>query len=156
MTQTQEFVKDAVKQATDTFTRTIEAGVKFQEQNARFWTDMANKNVDELRTKLDKFNLDATPFSRKNLDGFHKLFDTQVNKSMDMLRQTFEAARAQSAPDLYENMLAMWRNSFDALRETADTVARTNSEMFESWKDMMNVCANGPKPAGKPAGKPQA
>lgn len=157
MTTQTEFFKDTIKQAGDSFNKALETGVKFQEQTARFWTDLANRNMDELRGRLDKYNTDAMPFSRKNLDSFHRIFDTQVNKGLDLLKQTVETAKSQSAGEMYDQMLSFWRNSFDAMRETADAVAKVNNEMFDAWTGMFHVGNGGSKPGpSKPAAKPQA
>jgi len=155
MTTSRDFMTDMFKQAADSFSRTMQAGVKFQEDSTRFWTDLANKNLDEVRTQWEKLSLDATPFAKKNLDQFHKLFEEQTSKTLELLRKTCEAGSLQSPSEVYERLTLMWRDSLDSIRQTTDAFAKTNGELFENCSEMIRKFSGG-QANGKPAPKTAA
>lgn len=144
-TQTFDFMNDTFKQATQNFARTLEVGIKFQEDAARFWTDAFGKNAEELRTQWEKLAADVAPFSKKNMERFHKLFEEQSARSLELLKKSLEANRASTPTDALDNLLGLWRNSFDTIRESADAVAKANADLFESWTHMAKGETNGHK-----------
>lgn len=150
-----DFMTDMFKQATDSFSRTMQAGVKFQEDSARFWTDLTSKNLDEMRNQWEKLSLDATPFAKKNLEQFHKLFEEQTSKTLDLLRKTCEVGGVQNPSDVYERLTLMWRDSLDTIRQTTDAFAKVNGELFENCSEMIRK-ASGAQANGKPTPKPAA
>ncbi len=154
-TETSEFVADVFKQATDNFKRTIDTGVEFQEQNAKFWSDALTRSVDQAITQAEKVSKDVIPSARKNLEQFHDAFDEQAEKSLDMLRKTVSAGQDQDIHGVFDQTMKMWQASFDAVRESVDTVVRTNVEVFENLCELSSkACAtNGSKTTQKQAAK---
>ncbi|MBW7906180.1 MAG: hypothetical protein LC135_16555 [Phycisphaerae bacterium] len=156
-TTPRDFMTDMFKQAADSFARTMQAGVKFQEETAQFWTDLAGKNLDELRSQWDKFSLDATPFTKKNLEQFHKLFEEQTTRTLDLLRKTFDLGGSQNTAEICDRMAAVWRDSLDTIRHSTDAMAKANTEVFENCSEMirkLSGAANGhgaQKPTAKAA-----
>lgn len=140
----QECMKDTFKQISDTFARTMEIGTKFHEDNARFWTETIGRNLDAFRTQWQKLNDELLPFTRRNVERFHKLFDEQAQRSLELLRRSLEAASpAGDASQVYERVNDAWRSSFETLRESADAVAKANAEMFQGWTDAVRRLYNG-------------
>lgn len=151
--QTKDVAAEMFEQVTDNFTRTVELGTKVQQQAAKFWSEMLERNIDESRTRFEKISDETAPFNKSNFERFQRMFDQQAGKSMDMLRHAFETGRVTNPAEFCQKMTEMWRSSFDTLRESAETFARTNNEMLESWSKLMKTMAgatNGSKTAPKP------
>jgi hypothetical protein len=140
---TKDFVTDSFKQAAETFARTMQTGIRFQEETARFWSDFFGKQTEEARHTYEKLTTDALPFSQKNVERFHRMFDDQATKSISFLKKAFEHGPATTATETYERMLALWQQSFDTLRESADAVAKANGEMFDNYSNMVRTFSNG-------------
>jgi hypothetical protein len=151
MTAQTDFMTETMRAATENFTRTLQAGIKFQEQNAQFWSDLVGRSTEDFRTQWDRLARDAAPFQQKNLEAFHRLFEEQSQRTLDLLRRSVELGQAQSAGSTYEQLAALWRTSFETLRESADAIARTNAQMFESWSELMRKVPAGA--AGKTGSK---
>jgi hypothetical protein len=156
MTTNRDFVTDLFKQAADSFARTMQAGVKFQEETAQFWTDLAGKNLEEARTQWEKFSLDMTPFTRKNLDQFHKLFEEQTSRTLDMLRRSCDVNATQNAADMTDRMAGLWRDSLETIKRSTDAVAKANTELFESCSEMMRKLSVAPAANGNGSSHGQA
>ena len=146
---------DMFKQASESFSRTMSTGVEFQQQAGKFWGDFFGKGVDQFQTQMDKVSKDFAPGAKKNLDQFHKMFDEQSRKSMDLLRETFDSGESCNAQDMFDETRKMWQTSFETLRSQVDTMAKTNVEMAERFCEMANraVATNGQKVAAKSANK---
>ncbi len=142
-----DLLTETMRAATENFTKTLQAGIRFQEQNARFWSDLLGRSSEDFRTHWDRLTREAAPFQQKNVEAFHQLFEEQSQRTLDLLRKSVELGQNQAAGQLYEQLAALWRTSFDTLRESADAIARTNARMFESWSELMRKA-----PAGAAAG----
>ncbi len=136
---TKHVVTDSFKQAAETFSRTMETGIRFQEETARFWSEFFNKQTEDIRHGVEKFSTETLPFSQKNIERFHKLFDEQATKSVSFLKRAFEQTPATSPTEAYERLMTLWQQSFDTVRESADAMAKANVEMFENYSSMFRT-----------------
>lgn len=158
MTTATEFMNDSAKQVSDVFARTMQSGARLHEEAAKFWAETSRKQLDDQRAQFEKMVDEAAPFSRKNAERFQKFFDEQADRSLDMLRKSFDSARATNPTQACESLMNLWRSSFETMRESADAMAKFNSDIFASWNDMLrkNGCMNTPAPEAamkRPAGK---
>ena len=143
-TEGTDFMTQMFTQAANTFNETMQTGLKFQEQSAKFWTGTLAKNADQVRTQFEKVADEAIPAAKKNLEQFHRMFENQAQKSLDVLRETFDGARGWADKGLQDQTMTLWRTSFDAMRSSVDVVAKANAEMFEKWSAFAGqACARG-------------
>jgi len=143
-TETTNFMTQMFSQAADTFNKTMQTGLKFQEQAAKFWTGTFTKNADQFRTQFEQMADEAFPAAKKNLEQLHRTFEDQAQKSLDVLRQTFDDARGWADKGLQDQTMNLWKTSFDAMRSSVDVVAKANAEMFEKWSAFSRqACAAG-------------
>lgn len=141
--ETTNFMTEMFTQAAETFNETMQTGLKFQEQAAKFWTGTFTKNADQFRTQFEKVADETIPAAKKNLEQFHRTFEDQAQKSMDVLRQTFDDARGWADKGLQDQTMKLWRTSFEAMRSSVDVVAKANAEMMEKWSAFAGqACAN--------------
>lgn len=151
MTTQTDLLTETLRAATENFTRTLQAGIRFQEQNARFWSDLLGRSTEDLRAHWERLTREAAPFQQKNLEAFHQLFEEQSQRTLDLLRKSVELGQNQTAGQLYEQLATLWRASFDTLRESADAIARTNARLFEGWSELMRKAPT--TAAAQPGGK---
>ena len=143
-TETTDFMTRMFNQAATTFNETMQTGLQFQEQAAKFWTGTLTKNADQVCTQFQKVADDAIPTAKKNLEQFHRTFEQQAQKSMGVLRETFDGVNDWADNGLHEQTTKLWRTSFDAMRSSVDVVAKANAEMFEKWSAFSGqACVSG-------------
>lgn len=136
---TTDFVTENFRQAADAFNRTLQAGVKFHEQTAQFWGDLFKRNSDELRSGAERVAGDAVPFARKNLDRFHQVFEEQAQRSLDLLRKSFDAAATQPGAMTPDKFMSLWQESFDTLRNSTDNLSKAHAEMYQNWTEWLRT-----------------
>lgn len=151
MTAQTDLMTETMRAATENFTKTLQAGIQFQEQNAQFWSDLVGRSAEDFRAQWDRLARETAPFQQKNLEAFHRVFEEQSQRTLDLLRRSVELSQPRSAGNVYEQFATLWRTLFEALRESADAIARTNARMFESWSELMREAPGGG--AGKTGGK---
>lgn len=149
-----DIVTDAFRQAAENFTRTVQAGVKFQEQTASFWNEMMEKGAGEFRTQWEKLSHDFAPYQKKTVEQIHRLVDEQSRRSLELLRKSFDAGKGEGMGDVCEKMTDLWKSSFDRVRESADMLAQANAELFDGWTDMLKSVGTPRNGHSKPAAKP--
>lgn len=141
-----EFFADTFKTMTESFTDTMRTAMKFNEDTARFWTDTFSKNSEEFRTRSHKIADEVTPFSKQNVERFQRTFDEQMNRTVNFMRDAFGAMQPAKPTEVTDRMLSMWKESFENVRESMDTYAKANMDMFKTWTEFYQTAANG---AGK-------
>ncbi len=152
-TQTKDPMTEMFQQLSDGFSNTFKTGMKFQQDMARFWTDMAGKNVEEVRENFQRVADQSTPFNKTSVEKFQKMFDEQAEQNMRMLKETFEAARFNNNPaELYDNVANLWRKSFDNFKASTEMMARSNSDMMDNWTKMCQNVTTQPD-AARPAAR---
>src|SRR5262245_37821809 len=81
---------DAFKTAGEMFNKTVQAGVKVQEEAGRFWNDATSRATDEFRNRVEKFAEEVAPLNKKNADRFQRLFDEQTQRGTNFFRMAIE------------------------------------------------------------------
>lgn len=145
---------DVFDQLNDSFTKTFETGLKFQEETARFWTRMFEQSMEQGRDQYTRMMDAAAPFTRENTERFQRMFDEQAASSLKMLRNSFDINQTMKPGEAFDRLMQLWRSSFETFRESTESFAKLNSEMLQNWTRMMRQTAADGKPAQahKPAG----
>jgi hypothetical protein len=123
-------------QASSSFSRTFETSMKFYQDSTRFWSDACTKGMDNWRTQSDRVVGDTAPFGQANFERFQRMFTEQSEKSMNLLREAFEASQSTRPADLNQRVSDLWKNSFETLRNANETLAKANEEMVQNWTKM--------------------
>lgn len=140
------YMNDMFKSLTENFTDTMKAGLKFHEETARFWFDLNSKNFEQFRNRFEQITDEFVPFSKRNMDRFHTLFDEQAKKSLEQLKQCCETGQTGNTNELYDRLFNLWKTSFETLRESVDNVAKANSDIFRNMTEVVNTNGTGHKP----------
>lgn len=146
-TATQDYVTDSFKTVSDSFAKTFETGTRMFEDTARFWTDAAAKNTHQARERFEKLRDDTTPFQKENVDRFHKLFDEQSQRTLDLMRKACDNLPTQDPAEASQRIADVWRNSFDTFRASVDAMSKANSDMLRGWTSLLSNCSTGNGPA---------
>ena len=124
---------DAMKQVGENYMKTMQAGMKFFEDTAHIYTEMSTKNVDDAKVRFEKFAAELAELNKHNLDRFQSFFEEQTRRNASLTPYMVDPAAFSNPAELYDRMSAMWRNSFESLREAVTTSAKATSEAIEGW-----------------------
>ncbi len=150
-----DFWSDQFKLMADGYNQTFKTGLKFQQDAAKFWTDMARKTTDEVRTNWERMADELAPFGKKNFERFQTMFNEQADKSLDMLNKMGDMKDNATFSDMTNQVTDMMRSSLETMRNSTQAVAKANTEMFNSFADVMKKNGAMADDKGKrvPAGK---
>lgn len=126
-------VGDAMKQVAENYMKAMQAGMKFYEDTAHIYTEMATKNVDEAKARYEKLAADFAEMNKKNLERFQAFFDEQTRRNASLTPYMVDPAAFTNPAELYDRMAALWRSSFEALRDSVTTTAKATAEAIEGW-----------------------
>ncbi len=124
---------EAMKQVAEDYVKAMQAGMTFYEDTARVYTEMATKNVDQAKAGYVKLATDLTELNKKNLERFQALFDEHIRRNASLTPYMVDPAAFTNPAEVYERMAAMWRNSFETLRDSVITTAKATAEAVEGW-----------------------
>ena len=157
-TDTKDVMGQMFTQAGDSFRSTMEAGLKMQEQASKMWsnTTQTPTMLDDFVGRNERLAGEYTSALEANLDQWKKGFETQARTSLDWLRQAFEAAKGQSPADLHTRTQELWQTSFDSVKNSTDSLMKTNSRMLERWNDLFATAGNGSETSRTTGKKAQA
>ena len=133
---TTNFVADTFRQATENFTKAVQTGIQLQQETAKFWTDMLTKQAETARSQFEKVSAEAVPAQKRAVETFQKMFDEQSRSAMELLRKSFEVGQARDGGQACDRLSTIWKDSFEAMRSSADTLTRAQHEMIESWASL--------------------
>jgi hypothetical protein len=136
---------DLFKQATETFQSAVQTGTKLQQETLKAWTGPVCAEVcgDDIRDRGRKMSEESIKLMQRNLDESTRLLDTQCKQSLDLLRKAFDSAKGGEKADLFEQTRNMWQDSLDALRGSAQHMAKANSQFVENWSNFLTQSFNG-------------
>ncbi len=124
---------DAMKQVAENYVKTMQVGMKFYEDTAQIYTEMATKHVDQAKAGYVKFATDLADLNKKNLERFQTFFDEQIRRNASLTPYMFDPVAFSNPAEVYERMAALWRNSFESLRDSVTTTAKATAEFVEGW-----------------------
>ncbi len=150
------FMTDLFKQSSEMFNQSFCAGMKLQEDAARFWTNTLGKNLEQVCNQTEKFSQESMPAAKKNLQNFRNLCDEQGQRGMDMFRKSFESAEATLNDNVMDKTMDFWRTSFDAVRTGFDTMTKSNVQMMDRWADAAHKCCETSAPKNQPKSNPKS
>ncbi len=124
---------DAMKQVAENYVKTMQVGMKFYEDTAQIYTEMATKNVDQAKAGYVKLATDLADLNKKNLERFQTFFDDQIHRNASLTPYMVDPAGFTNPAEVYERMAALWRNSFESLRDSVITTAKATADAIEGW-----------------------
>lgn len=151
---------EAFKTAGEMFNKSVQAGVKVQEESVRVWNDSTTRTTDEFRNRVEKFADEVAPLNKKNADRFQRLFDEQTQRGSNFFRTALEInpfVRPFSTPaEAFERTGNFFKASFDVLRESVDAFSKASQETVADWQNVAKRCETSccTAPSGDAAKRP--
>ncbi len=153
MNATQNAMNDTFEKMSENFNSAFDMALKFQRDSMRFWTDAMSGQCQSAGEQFKQVADEFGPTVQKNMDRFGKLVEEQANRGVEMIRKSFDGGMPKNAQEANDRWLEMWKASFDAMRDSADAIAKANAEMIDGFDKLTQKAAakatNGANPRGK-------
>lgn len=152
-TDTKEFATDMFHQAADSFKKTMEAGIKVQEQFTKMWMVPMTmpSNFEDMRKRGEKISTDYVSLMEKNMQQIQRSFDEQSKTTMDLMKKAFDAAKGQNPSEIQNRSQELFQSSMDSVKNFTDTLVKTNTQIMENWSNLMGSAFNGHQAEKAPA-----
>lgn len=130
-------------QAVQTFGDAMKAGVKFQEEMSKLWTEMLDQSapMQEWQKQSRALMGDAIPAAQKGVEQWMKLAQQNYQRSLELFRKAFENEQSnggKAAAEVMQNRTQdIWEASMEMVRGNAQAVAQANAKMMETWVEML-------------------
>lgn len=149
----QDFVRDTFKGMSDSFSESLRTGMKVQEETVRFWSELAQSNLDNFRSEWEKVQERFADFNSKHAQRFRKLSEEQVQRGMDAARKAMDFTPANDPAEMFDRMFASWRSVADVVRDAAEAACQNGVETWKDLSEAMPRFETGAKTGKQPAGK---
>ncbi len=122
-------------QAMGMFDSALKTGAKFQEESARWFTNMLTGlgTPQSGQKKTEEVMAEAMTTAQKNVDEALKMMEQNAHTGMDLLQKAFDARQADTGPDAQAKTKELWETALGALRINAEAVLQANKKVVESW-----------------------
>jgi hypothetical protein len=77
--------------------------------------------------------LDSIPVFQKRMEETVKVVEQSSRTSLDLVKQAFEAGKADTVATAQAKMQGLWEDSLQALRTNAAAFSQQNSKWVETW-----------------------
>src|SRR6476620_578469 len=124
-------------QALQTFGETLKAGVKVQEEAAKWWTDALERQdaVRDWQIRSRDFVREFVPSAQKSAADCLKLGEKNAQKSIALLKRAIESEA--DTEDLRKKTEELWEASLSLVRENAQAVTENNLKLIELWSRLL-------------------
>ena len=138
-TEHADVMNGTFKRFADNFSETFRVGMKFYEDSARLCTDMATRGLDEGRTHYEAMAEEMTRLNRTNLDRFQRFFEEQTRRNTNLTPYVCDPAGAANPAEVCDRLSAMWRTSFETLRDSVKAASKATAEVIQGWSQICRI-----------------
>jgi hypothetical protein len=126
-------------QAMEAFGESFKAGVKMQEDVAKWWTDTLEQTgpAQDWQRRSRAILNDAIPAAQKNSEEWLKVLDENYSRSVELLKKAFTADGVSNPADLQAKIKDLWEESLSVLKENAQAMAQVNVKMMDLWAETL-------------------
>jgi hypothetical protein len=152
MAATPETMSQLMDQAVETFGGAMKAGIQFQQDIAKWWTEAFDQvgMAQSWQKKGRNLINEAIPAAQQGADEALKLFDQNYRSSMDLMKKAFSAGRADSIPEAQAKCQEMLEASLAAVRTNTEALAQANVKVMKSWAEYMRRTVDATTQPEKP------
>lgn len=146
--------QELLDQTAKVYFDTVKKGLKTQEDLAARWLDLCGKTdggefVPQLLQQVIK---NAIPVVEKQSEEALKMVENGTRRGLDLLAEALESSHVATSSGTESKLEKLWEHSWDAMRETAGVIVRTNTQMMEAWTGVVRKASEAaPVHPGKPA-----
>src|SRR5208337_3786702 len=129
---------DLFRQAMRAWETAAEAGVKMQEECAKWVRQMfcESSTLSDWYEKGQKVMSEALVKSQENVDEAISLMNQQAEASLKLVQKALEIRDGESPGDAPKKLTDWWQAALETMRINNQAVLRANSRILSTWSEM--------------------
>jgi len=129
------------EQAMTSYEQAFKTGLKLQEEFGRTWTSLLEQSAPsgEWQKTVRTMANELLPEAQKRMEDGLRLIEQNSRASLELLKlfkRTVEVPRGNPIAESQEKLLSFWEASLNSMRDSAQAVARANTQALDSWMDL--------------------
>ena len=126
------------RQAIEAWQTAAEAGVKMQEECAKWVREMfcESSTLTDWREKGEKIVGESVAKCQENVDEAIRLMNQQAEASLKLVQKALTVQNGESHGEAPKNLNAWWQAALDTMRVNNQAVLKANSRILSTWSDM--------------------
>lgn len=146
-------IYELCEQAFNQWEQSLKAGLKFQEDAARFCMEPMTQfpTTAEARKKMLNLASDGTAATQRNVEEGIRLMEQASKTSLDVYKQMLQTFPVEPVEGVQSKVKTMWDNYLGAMRSNVQTLAQANAKLMESWMQALPKDTPGFGPKAKAA-----
>jgi len=137
--QVQSEAASVFEQAVQTFGDAIKAGVKIQEDVARWWTDVFDQaGAAQTWQKRSRAIVNETiPAVQKTAEEWLRVIEQNYRRSIELFKMAMDSEQTGAGTAARNKNQELWEASLQFVRDSAQSLAQTNVKVMEQWSDIL-------------------
>jgi len=129
---------DLFRQAMRAWETAAEAGVKMQEECAKWVRQMfcESSTLTDWYEKGQKVMSEAITKSQENVDEAIRLMNQQAEASLKLVQKALEVRDTESPTDGPKKLTDWWQAALETMRINNQAVLKANSRILSTWSEM--------------------
>lgn len=122
-------------QAIKNYEQTLRAGLKLQEETARWWTNVLSQasSVQDWQDRVKSATDEVINPTQKRIEEYLGLIERGNRASLDLVKKAMEVGRSSNPSEVQTKAVEFCEASLGILKSNAQAVAEINTKMVESW-----------------------
>lgn len=131
--------QELFEQAMKNYEEAMEAGLKLQQDAARWWMDTISKagSAQEWQARTSELMNKSISTVQERLDQNLKVLEQTGRTSIDLLKKAVAAGKADTVAGAQSKMQDLLEASLDAMRSSAGSIHQANAKWLESFSQFM-------------------
>jgi len=143
-------------QAASSFGEALKTGVKFQEDFAKYWSDVMDKTgpLAEVQKRSLSTMKEVVPVAQKNVEDLFRVVDENYRRGLELMKKSLEAKPTDSMTDVQARAQKLWEGSIELLKDSTQGLTHANIMALENFAEMMRKSVDGALAAVAAVSKP--
>jgi hypothetical protein len=129
---------DYFRQAIRSWESTVEAGVRMQEETAKWVRQIFSESgsLTQWYNKAQTMVGEAANKVQENVDESIQVMNQQAESSVRLIQKALDARHAEAGADAQAKLTDWWETALEAVRTNTQAVVKANSRILTTWSEM--------------------
>jgi hypothetical protein len=121
----------------DQYEQALKAGVKFQEDAGKWWTNFVNQvsSPQEWQKKVSRVASDLIPAAEKRMSECLDLVQQNNRAGMNLMKKAIEASQSLGTASENINWMDLRDASLGAVRSSTEAFSQINNKVLDWWME---------------------
>jgi hypothetical protein len=141
MKETTKPVSELFEQAMKSYEQAFKTGLKVQEESSKWWTTLLEQTgpSPDWQKSLRTMASEILPEAEKRMEDGLRMVEQNSRASLELLKlfkQAVEVPGTNPIAETQTRLLGFWEASLNSMRDSAQAVAKANTQTLESWMEL--------------------